>query len=101
MILIVSLWLASDNRFIGKLFPAPTRLPIIAGANKWISKSFLWSIFFIQFVSGISVFYTSLHIPFSEAKNVANYIEKNLPLHSNVIVYPTPSGPAIAAYLGR
>lgn len=101
MILLVSLWLAADERFSRKLFTNPQWLPSFINRTKFIFKPFLWSIFVTQLLAGIYIYCVTLYTPLSEGKNAAEYIENNLPLHSKLIVVPTPSGPSISAYLNR
>ncbi len=100
-ILLVALWLASDERFSWN----PILSPIWSAANKKITRVvsglFIWSILGIQLISGICCLYLGFNSQFSESKNVAGYIKSNLPPTSPVIVIPAFSGPAISTYLNR
>jgi len=101
MILLVSLWLNTDERFSRKPFFAPKWLPAVINVTRFVFKPFLWSILSIQLLSGIYTYSVTLYTPFSEGKNAADFIKNNLPLHSKIIVFPTPSGPSISTYLNR
>ncbi len=90
MLFLVSLWFDKCYK----------KSSVTFNTNKYISSVLLWSIFIIQAFSGVMSYYSDYRFPFSESKNVADYIKSN-PNFQNfkIVVSPGNSGPPIAAYL--
>ena len=101
MILLIALWLATDERFLRKAIFMQKWSAMSVKINTFIVKPFIWSIFVVQVVSGVSTYCLGLHFPFSESKNVAEYIKNNLPANSKTSVVPYSCCPSISAYLGK
>lgn len=75
----------------------------------WIARpniSKFWSnisllIFFIQFINGIFMYSLDYRYPFSESKNVTNYLEALNKKNEPVFILNSMSRPAISVYSGK
>lgn len=56
---------------------------------------------FIQMLSGITSVFYDYKYPFSQAKNVAEYVEQNEYSDWPIIIHPYSSSAAVSAYLGK
>lgn len=101
MILLVALWLATDERFKSTPKFIQPWSALLLKVNKIVAKPFLWSIIGTQLLVGVCTYYMALKIPFSEGANVAEIIYKWFPPNTTVMVVPANSGPAVSAYLKR
>ncbi|MBA2610421.1 MAG: hypothetical protein H0U95_00525 [Bacteroidetes bacterium] len=64
-------------------------------------KTIVLSILVLHILSGIYLFVTDLQQPFSNAKNVANYLKENKLEQKEIYLSNLSSGPAISAYLDK
>jgi len=94
MILLVTLWLAGDERLKTKKQSALlNKLRILA------YKPFITSVLVTQVAAGAYAIYKDYKYPFSEGKEVAAYIKSNAGQNGLIIVVPHSAGPSIAGYM--
>lgn len=65
------------------------------------SQYLLSALLFIQMLSGITSVFFEYKYPFSQGKNVAEYIEQNGYIDWPIIIHPYSASPAVSAYLGK
>jgi hypothetical protein len=101
MILIVSLWLNQDKRNNSRPLFNDRWKSFFTKWKKYFSVPFLMSVFICQLFAGFFAFYSDYKNPFSEGKNVADYIRANSSSDALVIAQPFFSGPQVSAYLHK
>ncbi len=100
LLLITSLWLSKYSPEKNTLFPEKIYLKL-KRFNSRFKVSIMYSILFIQFFSSLIVYSLDLSKPFSEGKEVAEYlVEKNY-AQDNIVVSHQSSAPPISAYLNK
>jgi hypothetical protein len=76
-----------------------TRLPLPSAPA--FEKVFTGAMLIFQLIAVIMLYIRDYNQPFSEAKNLAAYIQDKYPSTAEVAVSCHSSGPAVSAYLGR
>jgi hypothetical protein len=95
MMFLVSLWFDKSYKRNSESFSL-----IKIKYKEGLRNSILWIILLIQTFSGIAAYSMDYRFPFSEGKNVADYIKSNTSRQpGNIVVMPMFAGPSVAAYL--
>lgn len=96
LLFVMSLWIASAFEQRKKI---PGRLnSFFIKIREPAKRAFVYSFLIIQLISGVVVYAIDLMRPFSEGKNAAEWIQKNIPVNSLIVASNQNAGPSICSY---
>jgi hypothetical protein len=101
MLLIISLWLASDTRLASKSLLPETWNATLSKLKTICYHPFIGGILACQFAAGMYAFCMDYSQPFSEGKETASYIKTIISDNSLLIAAPFYAGPSIAVYTDK
>jgi len=100
LLLIISLWLSEYTR-TKSLFFSANLSGKISKFNSRFRNPFVFAIIFIQVISAGIAYSLDIARPFSEGKNVADFIFKNRLNKKTIVVSNQNGGPSVSGYLDK